>query len=943
MHNNIKESYIKYSKPLLGELLAILKLDKIYTKAQGDFLYYFNNDTEEKVLDLTGGYGSLLLGHNNPKIVEYLNHLHSDKTPTHAQLSIRSGTSLLSKHINNIIAERSGKSYVCSFLNTGSEAVEAAIKHSSLSYNYKIKTFSLEQEKAFLNIKNFIQKYDIKFECTFNNMHYTDVQGFKKAIEKANELVLTNNQQKILASNRSFHGKTIGALSITSNSKLRDPFLSKEQNRTIFFKWDKDEVQNLISQNEYVLELPKINTKGKLLMKQVSLNSIIGIIIEPILGEGGVHVVPKEFLIFLREVATKNNIPLIFDEIQCGFYRTGEFLASFKSKVYADYYVMGKSLGGGMAKISALIIDSKKYISEFEMIHSSTNAEDDISSFVAIKAIELAKSDRCKIIEQGNYIVKELNRIKNKYEDIITGIRGDGLMIGISFKDFKFSQCYGFQGLSRSNYLGYFLMGYLLNKKDIRVSVTLSDSNTLRIHPSLYITKTSIDKFIMAIDELCHILLCNDLYSLTAYILEENLQDLRPIEYFDIKELKLDNDTNYKSQVGFLVHYINPESMRDSIPSFSHLDNDTLIGLLRLLMPFAEPVLLGRNSVKNVHGDKVLISFIGLPFTSKMVKDDLSTSRHKIFEYQKICNKAIEYLYKEGISTIGLGQFTSIILQNGKAINNSNITVTTGNSFTVYSALKLVNAEITNRKFSTNKIAVIGAGGNIASVISSLLIDKCDYMLLVGSSENSEQKIINHAESLLKEILLDLLNNNSSSSKLTSKFLNSKLLLMAIENNNIWNSGSLWKHYQIEFSNNPPIKITWNLNDLREYDIIVVATNQGIPFLESKHFKKDAFICDISVPSSCLDELLRNDDIKIVRGGIVYLPNQEMLYPKGLPIEKGQAFACMCETMLLGFEQSETTYSFGELLKSQVQKIGEVGEKHGFKHHKYVNDPIPQL
>lgn len=254
-----------------------------------------------------------------------------------------------------------------------------------------------------------------------------------------------------------------------------------------------------------------------------------------------------------------------------------------------------------------------------------------------------------------------------------------------------------------------------------------------------------------------------------------------------------------------------------------------------------------------------------------------------------------------------------------------------------------MNVEINKRKPKSRKIAIIGAGGNIASVISALLISKCEYMLLVGSSENSEQKIINHAELLLKEILVDLLNNKSAPSKLTSKFLNSKLLLMARENNNILNSGSLWKHYQTEFSNNPPIKITWNLNDLREYDITVVATNQGEPFLMSKHFKKDAFICDISVPSNCSDELLSDDDIKVARGGIVYLPNREMLYPKGLPIERGQAFACMSETMLLGFEQSETTYSFGKLLKSQVQKVGELGEKHGFRHHKYVNDTIPQL
>ena len=454
MEDLIKESYKKYSKPLLGELLTILKLDKTYTRADGDFLYYFNKETEVKVLDLTGGYGSLLLGHNNPEITDYLKQLYDNKTPIHAQLSIRSGSSLLSNEINDIISARSNKKYVCAFFSTGSEAIEAAIKHSYLAYKNKIKTFYLEQEKAFLNIENYIQKYDINFEITFNNKYYTDVQRYKKDVKKANETILKNYEYKILASKGSFHGKTIGALSITYNSKFRDPFLSDDQNRTIFFEWDKDDIQNSISQGEFVLNLPKINTKGKLLMKQVKINSITAIIIEPILGEGGVHVVPKDIMTFLRAVATENNIPLIFDEIQCGFYRTGGFFASFKYNIYADYYVMGKSLGGGMAKISALIIDREKYIPEFEMIHSSTYADDDISSFVALKALRIAKAHNQRIIQQGNYIVEQLEKIRQKYSSVITGIRGDGLMIGISFKDFELSQCYVLQGLGRSNYFG---------------------------------------------------------------------------------------------------------------------------------------------------------------------------------------------------------------------------------------------------------------------------------------------------------------------------------------------------------------------------------------------------------------------------------------------------------------------------------------------------------
>ena len=943
MDTSTNQYYRTYSKPLLGELLAILKLDKNYHRAEGDYLYYSENENEKQVLDLAGGYGSLLLGHNNPQLVDYLKELYTRKTPVHTQLSVRSGTTRLSKKINDIIAERSGKNYVSSFFSTGSEAVEAAIKHAYLNYNNKISSCFLEQEKSFHNIKNCIQKYDVNFDVTFNNKRYTDFQIFKSDVEKQNDLTLSNNQHKILASNRSFHGKTLGALSITSNSRLRNPFLSEKENRTVFFNWDTSEIEEHITQNEFFLELPKISHNGKLTIKKVALNTIIAIIIEPIIGEGGVHVVPYELLSFLRKVATANKIPLIFDEIQCGFYRTGEFLASFKAHVYADYYVMGKSLGGGMVKISALIIDKEKYVPEFEMIHSSTFAEDDISSFVAIKAMELAKENVDKIFESSNFIFQELNRIKSKYEGIITGVRGDGLMIGISFKDFKLSQCCGLQGLSRSDYFGYILLGYLLNKKNIRATVTISDSNTIRIHPSLFISKAAVNQFIKAIEELCYVLHCNDLYSLISFVLDKDLQNLRPIQYFKTADLFLDNDEDYKSKVGFLVHYIDTSSIRESIPSFTHLEDATLLDLIKLLMPFARPVLMGRNCIKNSLGEKILISFVGLSFTSKMIRDDLNNSRQCIKEYQKMCNEGVDFLHKEGIDTIGLGQFTSIILQNGKAINNSNITVSTGNGFTVYSALEIVNSEIDNRRFLTNNIAVIGAGGNIASVMSSLLIEKCDSMLLVGSSKYSEQKLIDHVEGLLKEIMVSLLDNTCISSALAKRFLNSKLFQLVRANDTLLNSGLLWENYMKEFHTNRPLKISWDLNDLKDCDITVVATNQGEPFLKSKYFKKGAFICDISVPSNCTVELLENQSMNVVRGGVVYLPNNEKLYPKGFPIETGQAFACMCETMIMGFENSGKTYSYGELLKCQVQEIGALGSKNGFHHYKLSNEIISHL
>ncbi len=931
MEDSISEYYKKYSKPLMAELLELLKLDKVYDKAEGDFLYYKNKDKEEEILDLVGGYGSLLLGHNNQKLVDYLILLYNKKTPVHAQLSIRSGSAILSKKLSDIIEDKSNKTYVSTFTNSGAEAVEAAIKHSYLSYRNKIKAHYHSLEKAFLNMENYFNKYENDFSVIFNNRQCVSLQLFKRDVFEANNNAVKLNKLKILASQKSFHGKTIAALAITSNPLFREPFLSDEQFETIFFNWNEEEVENYIIQNEYVFLLPEMSPKGKISVKHIKQNCIAGIIIEPILGEGGIHVVPYEFLRFLRKEATLKDIPLIFDEIQCGFYRTGEFLASFKANVYADYYVMGKSLGGGIAKISALIIDSEKYLPEFGMRHTSTYAEDDVSSLISLKAFEIAEFHKKDIVKIGSYIVDKLLEIKQKYSGIISDVRGDGLMIGFSFKDFSLNQCSGLQLLYRANYLGYVISAFLLNKKNIRVSVTLSDPATIRIHPSLFVSKKSVDKFIDAMDELCYILYCSDLYSLINFMLDEEIQNLRPVQDFGQNDIILENANNVKSQVGFLVHYIDSKSIRESIPSLEILDDESLQKLMRMLMPIAQPVLLGRNCIMNLQQEKVLISFIGLPFTSKMVKDDLSHSRNTIKQYRNLCNKAIHYLNSDAISIIGLGQFTSIIMQNGKAVDNSRVVVTSGNSFTVHTSLMAIKTEIQRKQYNKIKIAVVGAGGNIATVISYGLIDYCDSIVLVGSSANSENRIKEHALCLLKQILKKMLANGASKSKLENIFFTSNLFLAVKYNEKLIDSDSLWDLYADEFDNNLPIKITWDLDHLKDCDIIVAATNQGTPFLESKHFKNGAFICDISIPSNCNKELLENKKMNVIHGGIVSLPNDEKLHLKGLPLQKGQAFACMSETMLMGFEQSEKSFSFGELLTSQVNEIGKIGDKHGFK------------
>ena len=293
-----------------------------------------------------------------------------------------------------------------------------------------------------------------------------------------------------MASNKSFHGKTLGALSVTSNPAFRNPFIKNPALDTVFLDINDTCPEQLFQLNSIEIYIPYLKKNGVLLFKKRALSLIAAVIFEPIIGEGGVHVVSPGLLSALRKYTEQYKIPLIFDEIQSGCFRTGKFLASFHQNIVADYYILGKSLGGGLSKISAVSIEESQYVSEFDLLHSSTFAEDDFSSVIAARTLDLLSENQYRIKKASKLLFRGLIKLKQQYPEVISQIRGVGLMIGIEFKSMEFSASFGLQGIYRSPYFGYVLSAYLLNEKNIRVSVTLSDTKTLRLLPSLYINKT---------------------------------------------------------------------------------------------------------------------------------------------------------------------------------------------------------------------------------------------------------------------------------------------------------------------------------------------------------------------------------------------------------------------------------------------------------------------
>jgi len=180
------------------------------------------------------------------------------------------------------------------------------------------------------------------------------------------------------------------------------------------------------------------------LSKEVSPKEVSAIFIEPIQGEGGYIVPPKDFFKEIRKIASDNGILLVDDEVQAGYMRTGKFLALDNFGVEADIYTMAKALGGGLP-IGATI--TRRSLGDIPSgSHANTFGGNLVSVAAANASLDYLTRNMAKIrrsvLANGAYIMKRLNKMKEEYE-IVGDVRGIGMMVGMEIVRDKKTKEYG--------------------------------------------------------------------------------------------------------------------------------------------------------------------------------------------------------------------------------------------------------------------------------------------------------------------------------------------------------------------------------------------------------------------------------------------------------------------------------------------------------------------
>ncbi|WP_430667137.1 ornithine--oxo-acid transaminase [Fictibacillus enclensis] len=323
----------------------------VISKGEGVWVY----DPEgNKYMDMLSAYSAVNQGHRHPKIIQAL----KDQADRITLTSRAFHNDQLGNFYEKV-TKLTGKNMVLP-MNTGAEAVETAIK-------------------------------------TVRRWAY-DVKG------------VPANQAEVIACEGNFHGRTMTAVSMSSDEEYKRGFGP-------------------------MLPGIKLIPYGDLeALKQAITPNTAAFILEPIQGEAGIVIPPEGFLKQARELCRENNVLFVADEIQSGLGRSGKLFACDWEDVVPDMYILGKALGGGVMPISCVAADNDILGVFNPGSHGSTFGGNPLASAVSIASLEVIEEENLvsRSLELGEHFLNELASIKNPK---ITEVRGRGLFIGVELSE----------------------------------------------------------------------------------------------------------------------------------------------------------------------------------------------------------------------------------------------------------------------------------------------------------------------------------------------------------------------------------------------------------------------------------------------------------------------------------------------------------------------------
>jgi acetylornithine/N-succinyldiaminopimelate aminotransferase len=268
------------------------------------------------------------------------------------------------------------------------------------------------------------------------------------------------HKNRILCVKNSFHGRTLATIYASGSKKMTEGFGPKVNGFDHFNFGD----------HKFLKKLIKKNTAA--------------VMVETIMGEGGIKVIPDWCLKDLRKLCDKKNVLLILDEVQCGIGRTGDFFAFERAKVKPDIVPIAKGIGGGFP-IGAVLMSKKVASGMTPGTHGSTFGGNPLAMQIGNTVFDIISKKKFlnNVKKNSQYFYKELNKIKAKYPLIIKEIRGRGFLIGL--------QLYNNQ------------TDFIQKLADNKLLTIRAAENVVRILPPLNVKKSELNMALKIINKAC--------------------------------------------------------------------------------------------------------------------------------------------------------------------------------------------------------------------------------------------------------------------------------------------------------------------------------------------------------------------------------------------------------------------------------------------------------
>jgi len=430
--------YGRYVNPVLMAVGGKAGFARTFVRGHRNTLW----DSEgREYLDFVAGFGSLNLGHNHPRVVKAIQEALAHEAPGYAQSAVNPYAAALAELLVSL--SPAGLEMVF-FANSGAEAMEASLKLARLA----------------------------------------------------------TGRTGLLSCDRSYHGKSLGALSVTGNAKYQKPFGPL---------------------------LPECSTVryGDLeaLTRAVATRQFAAFIVEPIQAEGGMIVPPAGYLKQAQEICRATETLLIVDEVQTGLGRTGSMFACDKEGVEPDILALAKSLGGGLMPIGAMLarrdLWHKAYGSLYTFaLHTSTFGGGSLACAAGLAALTAIVDEGLveNARQRGEQLRRGLERIQQTTDPVIKEVRGEGLLIGLELFPLRSSIVAHWKQNDPSGVMQYllpdadglaqgmptmYLLQTLLTQHGMYTQIARSNQQVLRVQPPLTITEEEVDRFLLGVEQTC--------------------------------------------------------------------------------------------------------------------------------------------------------------------------------------------------------------------------------------------------------------------------------------------------------------------------------------------------------------------------------------------------------------------------------------------------------